>query len=474
VAAVGARASDLSAALAGASSGSGGSASGSSASSSMRGARLEAAAAGLLCSATALLSAEAALPGAWVLPGALPALAACVPIIRGAGGRGPPTLAALTYVRDFLAADLEYPSPGLAEAVHGAVGEVFECFGGDRSTGAWAVGIGASAAAAEAAGAAAAAGAAGGGAPGSGAARAAAAAAAARAAAAASGSAAGELWEDLLLLLDILQRLCDAETVSFSGGSPSSDTLLKGLSLLLPLLSPALLAFPRVSAAYMTVAAHIVSVHPTHTARLSPPLFAALINSLLAGAGHHEPEVAERALSAVRGLGLFHCGARERGGAYAALDLSAQLASAPALFHTLARAVLGLALGAGGAGGGAGGGNAGGGAKGAGAGAGAGAALHPSLVNPAAEALLACICAEPSAFQGAAEALLGQHAGTHGAATAARLAGALTALTTVHLDTPQGGRAQVALTLKDRRVRAAFEANFQVFVATMAGALTIL
>jgi len=169
----------------------------------------------------------------------------------------------------------------------------------------------------------------------------------------------------------------------------------------------------------------------------------------------------------VKGLGLFHVGARQKGGAFGSMDLSNQLSSAPQLFHTLARAVLALSMGSGSSGG-SGGSGGGGEQKRLG-----GTALHPSLVAPAAEALLACICAEPAAFQGAAEALLGAHAGTHGAALAARLAAELTELTTVHV-TRGGVRARVALVLGDQAVRQAFTSNFEDFVTKMAGVMTIL
>ena len=412
---------------------------------------LDSACCGLFTTATAIIAADPDLPGAWVLPGALPALTACVPVLRASGGRGPAAHAALAFARDFLKAQLEYPSPALAEHIYGLLGGVFECYGGER-----AVGLAGSA------------GSAGAGAGSAG------------------KSAAEELWETLLLLLDILQCLCDSDTVSFSSGAQSSDTVLKGLSLLLPLLSPTLLAYPRVSAAYMTVAAHIVSMHPTQAARLTPGLFSALIASLVAGLAHHDTEVVEQALSAVKGLGTFHSAAREAGGAggaLAALDLSAQLASAPQLFHTLAQAVLSLALGVGSGGSSSSSSSGGGEGKSGGGGGnsarGASNALNPTLVSHAAEALLACICAEPAAFQGAAQAMLGAHAGTHGAALAGRLAAALTELTQVRV--PSDGRAgssaakvQVPLTLRNRLVREAFTANFQDFVTKMAGVLTIL
>ncbi len=322
----------------------------------------------------------------------------------------------------------------------------------------------------------------------------------AAAAAAAAASSEEDVCEDLLLLLEILQRIADKEVIDFVGSAaaagagaagsgagsdscgPASSALLGGLALLVPLLSGPLLCYPSLAARFMELSAHMLSSHPSQVARMDGRLFACLIDSLQSGMAHHEADVAACAMGAVRGLGLFHCAARARGPAYAALSLGPQLASMPDLFGRLARALLSLALGMGGGGAG----SAAGGSSGAGGRASSSSSLRlpQALIPAASDALLACICADGAAFRGVAEELLAAAAASispgsalsgSGAAMAARIAEELNALLSVSVQ-PKGSApgtlVRVELSL-DRQVRSAFAANFEAFLSRVKGATTL-
>jgi hypothetical protein len=354
----------------------------------------------------ALVGAEARLPPAWHLPATLPALGAVGAAVRAGRGRGADVLAALRFALRFLEADVELPTPAMVVGVYGELAALFSTFGEF-------------------------AGAAGGG---------------------ARGGARGreeEPWEELLLLLALLERVGDSECVSFSScgaggdeagaaravGAAVEGALLRGLAVVVPLMTPATLAFPRVAAAYLAVAAHVLSVHPAQAARLDARLFAALVAGLEAGLRHTDTDVVASALEAARGLASYHVAARVKGGAYAALDLGPQLAALPRLFQGLLRAVLALALAP-------------------------GLPLAPPLVPPAAEALLACIAADGAAFAEVAGELVGAHGAMGG-----RVVAELTALTS-----GEGGRGMGM----DRRGRLAFVEKFGVFLARLRGATTVL
>ena len=158
------------------------------------------------------------------------------------------------------------------------------------------------------------------------------------------------------------------------------------------------------------------------------------------------PDVASCALSAVRGMGLYHVGARKRGGAFAAMDLAPQLAAMPHLFPRLASAVLALALGG-------------------------STPLAPALIPAAADALLACAVADPPAFHAAAHDFLSRQAASAGTSVAERIAQELSALTSVTLPGVGHGAAPIVgvpLSL-DRPVKIAFARAFAEVVARIRG-----
>jgi len=279
-----------------------------------------------------------------------------------------------------------------------------------------------------------------------------------------------------------------------SNSSPS-DTLLRGMSLVIPLLTPTVLSLPALSRAYMSLTHHILSLHPSQLSRLDPQLFSALISSVVAGIRHHDTDVAGEALSSIRDLGVYHTAARRtvtgaHGAApspYSCLDLTPQFTAVPDLFFVLAKEVILCSLG---------GGDPPTGGTGrtttstASSGGGSSVVFATTLLPQASDALLSCIRADAAAFQRAAEAALGGVAGSHGGGLAARMAGELSELTgPVIVDVTggfsSGSGVEVALTqdcagggwkasLVDRKVKALFASRFQTFVQRMRGALTVL
>jgi hypothetical protein len=193
-----------------------------------------------------------------------------------------------------------------------------------------------------------------------------------------------EKYEDLLILLRILELIADKEDLDLSlssssiststststntmspvtsfsfsdsntgtqgSGDNASSCLLVGLSFVVPLMSShsALLGFPKLFAVYMGVLSHVIIRHPSSLSKMDHSLFSVLVQSLEAGISHHDGDVTRLSLDSIHGLGFFHFNAKRKGGiTYSALDLSTHLVRIPHLFSGLAKSLLQLSIGSG-------------------------------------------------------------------------------------------------------------------------------
>jgi hypothetical protein len=252
-----------------------------------------------------------------------------------------------------------------------------------------------------------------------------------------------EKYEDLLLLLRILELIADKEDLdlslsslsssssttsttttsmssgaatfgptssfSFGGGennnnnnsaasrdkgenNNASSCLLVGLSFVVPVMTAhsALLGFPKLLSVYMGVISHVIQRHPSSLSKMDPNLFTVLVQSLESGVAHYDGDVTRLSLDAIHGLGFFHFNARRKGGiTSAAFDLSNHLTRMPLLFAGLAKSLLQLAIGS-------------------------GSGFSPDLTPRVSDALCAMIVCDPQGYVSLVQSLLNSQAGNNG------------------------------------------------------------
>lgn len=407
----------------------------------------------LLCMHTGMVRSSSGMPDAWHLQASVACLVACPPLIHAYKGTGQLCLRALQFVKQFLDVESDaLAAPEQVRNVFGTITAVFQAYakyhaGVVRKAG---PGVGAQAASL---------------ADGHSGLK----SSSAGAAALASEDEESE-YQDILCLLQILEKIADKEaldlaapvtsksvstgTGGFGAASPSaaaasgvsdalpatSEAMLVGLAFLVPLMSQSLMGYPGLVSAYMTVVCYIMTRHPASVARMDPGLFSVFISNLEAGIAHYDVSIVRSALEAVDGMGLYHSAARRKGGHFASvLDLTTQLQRIPDLFVRFARSVLQLTLGA--------------------------SAPSQDLINPAGSALLAMIVCD---FEGYQRLVSGLLAAQPDPSMASRLAAEFSTMTAAACRTP--GVAPVL----DRPTRRAFEERFQPFVAAVRGITTIL
>lgn len=416
-----------------------------------------------------VVNANPRLPDAWHFGATGAALAAAGRVVRAYAGGSPVCMRVLRFILDFLDADLDGLSPGQAGALYGAITAVFQAYAAHHA----AVATSGAAGGASAAGAGSPVGPAGAG-----------------SATAKSNSSSGRIaaanaeeddaYEDLTALLQILERVIEKEDVQLGGGgggcssgdggvlTVASEAVVTGLRFLLPLMTPSLLAYPRLSGAYLSVVGQLVEAHPQQVAGLDAPTFATFIASLEYGLRSTDATVAVLSAQAMASLATFHASAARRGFAQFP-GLSRQLAAAPDLFRRLLSCVLGVLVG-----------------------------THPparELVPAASDALLALMASDGGdsyratvegllAAQAAAATASGSAASGTGSASAnvERLTSEFNSLTAAAVAATgamsaaaaaPGGLAGRQATVKAREEKARFRERAEAFVGAARGLLTV-
>jgi len=215
---------------------------------------------------------------------------------------------------------------------------------------------------------------------------------AAGAATAADDAAEEESYRQLKSLLELAGQLASRDYGADATAPPGSDgaheevvgrAALSCVELLLPRLSPPLLHYPKLCAAYFSLLGHLLDAHPARVFALPPPIAAAVLASVDFGLGHHDNAIATRALNASFELA--------KQAALQPADVGAAMApTLQALLHRVAVDVLC-------------------------------SRLHPDLADDAGNALLALILAQPAHWQALVASLLAAQpdAGRRDAAAAA-------------------------------------------------------
>ena len=173
------------------------------------------------------------------------------------------------------------------------------------------------------------------------------------------------------------------------GNNNASSCLLVGLSFVVPVMTAhsALLGFPKLLSVYMGVISHVIQRHPSSLSKMDSNLFTVLVQSLESGVGHYDGDVTRLSLDAIHGLGFFHFNARRKGGiTSSAFDLSNHLTRMPLLFAGLAKSLLQLAIGS-------------------------GSGFSPDLTPRVSDALCAMIVCDPQGYVSLVQSLLTSQAG---------------------------------------------------------------
>ncbi|PRW50955.1 exportin-4 isoform X1 [Chlorella sorokiniana] len=254
---------------------------------------------------------------------------------------------------------------------------------------------------------------------------------------------------DLRALLKLLTKLTQADwanqapvkssasAAAGAGGDREAvdvaQIVFAGLDIIVPLLSPELLKFPKLCRAYFALLAHMLEVYPERMAVLPPSVFQTLVSTLQFGVGATgDDEVTQAVFEAAAALARFHVQSVAAGGP----GLGANNAPGPdgttPLGGVLAASLQRLIHGDAGL----------------------------EAVDHAAEAVLPLALSDPPALQRSGEALLA--ACTDGAAKASAQA-ALTSLVA-----SVGGAASL-----DRPSRRAFSRALSKFVTDMRGAVNV-
>ena len=319
-------------------------------------------------------------------------------MVRACACAGPVPLALLRYALLFLDADLaggEEEAPAPAGGASAAVAELFALYGAHYAG----RGLG------------------GGGGDGGGGVP----APAASARALAEEDAA---FEDLTCLLSILEKIVEREDLNFAGSggaggggggarlSPASAAAVSGLRLVVPLMTPSMLQYPRTTSAYLRVVSRLVESQPLQVAALDAPTFGSFLASLQWGLAGADGPLACECARALGSLLAFHAACAVRGFSAPARGggppqrlpgLSAQLQQAPQLLAATLRALLAALLGP--------------------------LPPPPELLPAAGEALLPLMACDAPGWQAAVRALLAAQEAARPGESQARLAAEFNALT---------------------------------------------
>ncbi|OQR84101.1 exportin-4 [Achlya hypogyna] len=120
-----------------------------------------------------------------------------------------------------------------------------------------------------------------------------------------------ESFEDVLMLLTLLSHLVAKDVIDFADTTVASatvvaDVVFAGLHQVVPLMTAALLQYPRLSLQYFTLVAYLVDVYPEKLLHLPPTLLEMLLQSLVVGMQHTAPEIVRYSFQAVAELASYH------------------------------------------------------------------------------------------------------------------------------------------------------------------------
>ncbi|KDO28513.1 hypothetical protein SPRG_06752 [Saprolegnia parasitica CBS 223.65] len=121
-----------------------------------------------------------------------------------------------------------------------------------------------------------------------------------------------ENFEDVLMLLTLLSHLVSKDVIDFADTTTSNsativaDVVFAGLHQVVPLMTAALLQYPRLSLQYFTLVSYLVDVYPEKLLLLSPALLDMLLQSLVVGMQHTTPEIVRYSFQAVGELAAYH------------------------------------------------------------------------------------------------------------------------------------------------------------------------
>jgi hypothetical protein len=281
-----------------------------------------------------VLYADARVPEAWHSSVTVAALTLCPVIMDAYKASGAITMAVLDYLKQFVSADLFSLPVEYSAAAYKAIGQVFDLYGRYHGVSSTRLKEGS--------------------------------------------LQEQDAYEDILQLLSILEEVIKQEDLIFFADTQASaddisqavgECVVHGLTYLMPMMSAALLQFPKLATAYTNVVSELVSRHASQVSQLDPSLFSSFVASLEFGLRNALPEIVRTSMEAVTALAQFHSTSVRHGHP----GISAHLATDASIFPRFIIAVLAAVMG--------------------------GSLTPRILLSPAADALLALIVADSSVFQ---------------------------------------------------------------------------
>lgn len=131
-----------------------------------------------------------------------------------------------------------------------------------------------------------------------------------------------EQCRDLRAVLNLLLHVTQIDLDDYSSASPGvtggfdvARVVLVGLHIVLPLINPELLKFPKLGRLYYSLLSYLLEAHTAAVAALEPCHFASLMASLEWGLAGSDSVATHSCLEGVAGLARYQHGAMQTGGA---------------------------------------------------------------------------------------------------------------------------------------------------------------